>query len=91
MKICAIGLRGIPDVIGGIETHCEQLYSHLSELDDTLEIVVIGRSGYARKQKIGSIRVVPLWAPGHCHLAGPSVSSGLGFTLYSVSLPRIRP
>lgn len=63
MKICAIGLRGIPDVIGGIETHCEHLYSRLSQLDDTLEIVVIGRSGYARKQTIGNIRVVPLWAP----------------------------
>lgn len=63
MKICAIGLRGIPDVMGGIETHCEHLYPTLARLDDTLEIVVIGRSGYARPARFGNVRVVSLWAP----------------------------
>lgn len=63
MKICAIGLRGIPDVMGGIETHCEQLYPRLSTLDDTLDITVIGRSGYARPGRFGGIRVVSVWAP----------------------------
>ena len=63
MKICAIGLRGIPDVMGGIETHCEQLYPRLAKLDDTLEITVIGRSGYAQPQMFGDIRVVSVWAP----------------------------
>ncbi len=63
MKICAIGLRGIPDVMGGIETHCEHLYAALARLDDTLDIVVIGRSGYASPGKVGGIRVVSLWAP----------------------------
>ena len=43
--ICAIGLRGIPDVMGGIETHCEHLYPRLARLDETLEIIVVGRSG----------------------------------------------
>jgi glycosyltransferase involved in cell wall biosynthesis len=63
MKICAIGLRGIPDVMGGIETHCEHLYTRLASLDDTLEIIVIGRSGYVKSGKIDNIRVVTLWAP----------------------------
>jgi glycosyltransferase involved in cell wall biosynthesis len=63
MKICAIGLRGIPDVMGGIETHCENLYTRLAKLDDTLHITVIGRSGYARSGNHGDIRVVSLWAP----------------------------
>jgi glycosyltransferase involved in cell wall biosynthesis len=63
LKICAIGLRGIPDVMGGIETHCEHLYSTLARLDDTLDIVVIGRSGYAKAARFGSVRVVSLWAP----------------------------
>lgn len=63
MKICAIGLRGIPDVMGGIETHCEHLYTALARLDDTLDIVVIGRSGYARPRRFGNVRVVSLWAP----------------------------
>ena len=63
MKICAIGLRGIPDVMGGIETHCEHLYSHLAKLDETLDIVVVGRSGYAKPGQVGKVRVVSLWAP----------------------------
>lgn len=63
MKICAIGLRGIPDVMGGIETHCEHLYPRLAKLDDKMEIIVVGRKGYVAGGQYGAIRVVPLWAP----------------------------
>jgi glycosyltransferase involved in cell wall biosynthesis len=63
MRICAIGLRGIPDVMGGIETHCEHLYPRLARLDDNLEIIVIGRSGYSKSGKVSNVRVVTLWAP----------------------------
>jgi glycosyltransferase involved in cell wall biosynthesis len=63
VKICAIGLRGIPDVMGGIETHCEHLYPRLARMDDTLEIVVIGRSGYARTGRFSNVQVVTVWAP----------------------------
>lgn len=63
MRICAIGLRGIPDVMGGIETHCENLYPRLAEFDDQLRITVIGRAGYARPGTFGNIRVISLWAP----------------------------
>ena len=63
MKICAIGLRGIPDVMGGVESHCEYLYPRLARLDDKLEIIVIGRSGYSRSGSFSDVRVVTLWAP----------------------------
>jgi glycosyltransferase involved in cell wall biosynthesis len=63
MKICAIGLRGIPDVMGGIETHCEHLYPRMARLDDALSIVVIGRSGYARAGTFANVRVATVWAP----------------------------
>ncbi len=63
MKICAIGLRGIPDVMGGIETHCENLYPRLAQMDDTLDITVIGRKGYVASGMYGDVRVVSLWAP----------------------------
>lgn len=46
MKIAVVGLRGIPDVMGGIETHCQQLYPRLLNLDNSLDIIVIGRSPY---------------------------------------------
>ncbi len=63
MRICAIGLRGIPDVMGGIETHCEHLYPRLANMDDKLDITVIGRSGYVRPGRFGNVRVLSLWAP----------------------------
>jgi glycosyltransferase involved in cell wall biosynthesis len=63
MRICAIGLRGIPDVMGGIETHCENLYPRLARFDDQLRITVVGRAGYARPGKFGNVRVISLWAP----------------------------
>lgn len=63
MRICAIGLRGIPDVMGGIETHCEHLYPRLSRLDDAMDIVVIGRKGYVQSGEWEGVRVVSLWAP----------------------------
>ncbi len=31
MKIAVVGTRGFPDVQGGVETHCEQLYTHLAK------------------------------------------------------------
>lgn len=42
-KICVIGLRGIPSVVGGIETQCQQLYPRLAEIADDLEITVVTR------------------------------------------------
>jgi glycosyltransferase involved in cell wall biosynthesis len=44
IKIFAIGLRGIPGVPGGIETHAEELYPRLVQLGATVE--VFGRRRY---------------------------------------------
>ncbi|HYD72414.1 MAG TPA: glycosyltransferase family 4 protein [Candidatus Binatia bacterium] len=63
MRICVIGLRGIPDVMGGIETHCQNLYPRLARLDDDLEITVLGRTGYAPSGEYDGVRVRALWAP----------------------------
>ncbi len=42
-KICVIGLRGIPGVMGGVEAHCEQLLPRLKALRPDCEISVVGR------------------------------------------------
>ena len=63
MRICVIGLRGIPDVMGGIETHCQNLYPRLVRLDENLDITVMGRSGYAPSGEYDGVRVRALWAP----------------------------
>lgn len=63
MRICVIGLRGIPDVMGGIETHCQNLYPRLARLDEELDITVMARSGYASSRVYDGVRVQALWAP----------------------------
>jgi glycosyltransferase involved in cell wall biosynthesis len=63
VRICVIGLRGIPDVMGGIETHCQNLYPRLARLDEALEITVMSRSGYAPSGEYDGVRVRSLWAP----------------------------
>lgn len=47
MKVVFVGLRGFPDVQGGVETHCENLCPLLVDLG--LDVVVIVRSPYVNK------------------------------------------
>src|SRR5262249_12373928 len=42
---------------------CEHLYTSLAKLDGDLDIVVIGRSGYAKPGRFSNVRVLTLWAP----------------------------
>ena len=49
MKICAIGLRGIPDVMGGIESHCQQLYPKM--VKQGAEVTVLARSPYVSQKR----------------------------------------
>jgi glycosyltransferase involved in cell wall biosynthesis len=64
MRICMIGLRGIPNVQGGVETHVEQLVSNLVELG--ADVHVFARKNYVADSKPyvwRGITVHPLWAP----------------------------
>ena len=47
-EVCVVGLRGIPGIQGGVESHCEQLLPRLQALGPDYRISVIGRrpSGY---------------------------------------------
>jgi len=44
MKIAVIGTRGIPDIPGGVERHCQQLYPRIANLGH--EVTVYRRSSY---------------------------------------------
>lgn len=44
MKIVVTGTRGIPDIMGGVETHCEQLFPRLAALG--LDVTVVRRKSY---------------------------------------------
>jgi glycosyltransferase involved in cell wall biosynthesis len=62
MKICVIGLRGLPNVMGGVETHCAQLFPLLKERRPHDSFVVIGRSAYLRQRvaEYRGLRIVSL-------------------------------
>lgn len=64
MKVCAVGLRGIPGVMGGIEKHCEQIYPRIAAMDPSLKLCVVGRSPYlaAKQSYHQDVEVVSLWA-----------------------------
>ena len=44
MKIVVTGTRGIPNVIGGVETHCEELFPRIAAMGE--DVTVIRRKSY---------------------------------------------
>ncbi|MEG2820883.1 MAG: glycosyl transferase family 1, partial [Muribaculaceae bacterium] len=44
MKIVVIGTRGIPNILGGVETHCEELYPRIASQGHN--VTIIRRSCY---------------------------------------------
>lgn len=52
MNICVLGLRGLPHVMGGVETHCEQLFPLLKRSRPTDSFVIVGRRRYLREREI---------------------------------------
>ena len=50
MKVVVVGLRGFPNIQGGIETHCEELYPRLASLGE--EVTVVRRKGFVREQPV---------------------------------------
>jgi glycosyltransferase involved in cell wall biosynthesis len=63
VKIASTGLRGIPGVMGGIETHCEELYTRIVERDKMIDITVLGRSPYLSPgaATFKHVKVLPVW------------------------------
>lgn len=46
MKIVVTGTRGIPDIMGGVETHCEELFPRIAATGT--DVTVIRRSSYVK-------------------------------------------
>lgn len=68
-KIAVIGLRGIPGVMGGVETHCEELYNRLS---DSFDVIVYGRKAYCESTSVSkSLRVKSIYSPKKQSLETP--------------------
>ena len=65
MRIVVIGTRGIPGIMGGVETHVEELYPRMVRLGH--EIIVIRRKPYITSENSVSewngVRLVDVFAP----------------------------
>ena len=63
MNIAVLGIRGFPNIQGGVEKHCEELYPRLSRWVN--EIIVFNRSPYFQKEnrffKWKGIKFIYLW------------------------------
>jgi glycosyltransferase involved in cell wall biosynthesis len=70
MRICVTGLRGLPGVMGGIESHCEQIFPRLAKLGGDFDITIVGRRPYVGNKAYDcqGIRVVPLPAARNKYL-----------------------
>ncbi len=66
MKIGVIGTRGFPEIQGGIETHCMELYTRIASLGDN-EITIYRRKPYVNSKnknaEFKNIRFVDFYVP----------------------------
>lgn len=62
LDVCVVGLRGVPGILGGVESHCEQLLPRLQALSPDYRISVVGRHAYlpADQFEYRGVTVVPL-------------------------------
>jgi alpha-maltose-1-phosphate synthase len=65
MKIFIIGTRGIPNILGGVETHCEALFPLIQE--EGIDVTIARRSAYiSSSNKINEykgIKLVDIYSP----------------------------
>lgn len=62
MKIYVLGTRGIPDVAGGVETHCERLYPRLASMG--MDVTVVRRRCYVSpRNEYRGVRLIDVYAP----------------------------
>ncbi len=65
MKIVVIGTRGIPGILGGVETHCEELYPRIAAAGH--DVTIIRRTPYIaennRIREYKGVKLIDVYAP----------------------------
>lgn len=65
MKIVVTGTRGIPDISGGVETHCENLYPRIAAMGH--DVTVLRRKCYVtddnRIKEYKGVKLIDLYTP----------------------------
>jgi glycosyltransferase involved in cell wall biosynthesis len=84
MNICVVGLRGMPHVMGGVETHCAQLFPLLKKMRPNDSFTIIGRRAY-----LSSVisQYEGLWIVSLAHAGGKNLET-ITNTLYGVLYAR---
>ncbi|TAJ11268.1 glycosyltransferase [Marinilabiliaceae bacterium JC017] len=67
MRIVVTGTRGIPNILGGVETHCQELYPRI--VDAGHEVILIRRKAYVDEKpiliKYKGVKLKDIWIPRH--------------------------
>src|SRR5580692_2357388 len=63
MRVMVLGIRGLPDVQGGVETHAKELYGRLAASDCAVEVIVRTPFVPVDKRTFGAIRLRRIWSP----------------------------
>ncbi|OGW42658.1 MAG: hypothetical protein A2132_01775, partial [Nitrospirae bacterium RBG_16_43_11] len=63
IRVAILGTKGFPDVQGGIEMHCQELYRRLASMG--CRIRVYARKGYVKPETIvfNGVEIFPIWTP----------------------------
>lgn len=63
MKIVVTGTRGIPNIMGGVETHCEELFPRIAQRE--YDVTVIRRESYVKDEltEWNGVRLVDVKTP----------------------------
>ncbi|HVW69515.1 MAG TPA: glycosyltransferase family 4 protein [Steroidobacteraceae bacterium] len=63
LRVMVLGIRGLPDVDGGVETHAQQLYPRLAALGCEVEAIVRSRFVPKGRGAFGAVRLRRLPSP----------------------------
>lgn len=63
MKIFVTGTRGIPDILGGVETHCQELFPRIAEMG--FDITIVRRKSYVKDNmtEYKNVRLIDIETP----------------------------
>lgn len=83
--VCVLGMRGMPNVMGGVESHCQELLPRIASRALHLRLTAIGRKPYigTRETSYRGVKIVPV-ASSRKQCVETFVSSFLG-VLYARS------
>jgi glycosyltransferase involved in cell wall biosynthesis len=65
MRIVVTGTRGIPNILGGVETHCQELYPRIVKSGH--EVILVRRKPYVHESPVlkeyQGVKLKDIWAP----------------------------